>query len=109
MVVLKESKRFYAISYSLREQTIKVKRGQLILPNSEYYQDPVPNIETVDALQIIPDAVDTLQLRTHSTQPTKLKGSGIFATGAKVSLVLIKLKSSTIFAMVVKVLSLKEV
>lgn len=37
-----------------------------------------------DALQITPDAIDALQLPTHSTQPIKLKGSQIFATGVKV-------------------------
>lgn len=86
-VVLEERKRLYAISDSLREQKIKskVERGRLILPNGEYYRDPVPKIETADALQITPDAIDALQLPTHSTQPTKLKGSEILATGVKVS------------------------
>lgn len=86
-VVLEERKRLYAISDSLREQKIKskVERGRLILPNGEYYQDPVPKIETADALQITPDAIDALQLSTHSTQPTKLKGSEIFATCVKAS------------------------
>lgn len=57
----------------------------MILPNGEYYRDPVPKIETADALQLTPDAIDALQLPTHSTQPTKLKGSEILATGVKVS------------------------
>lgn len=36
-------------------------------------------------MQITPDEIDALQLPTNSTQPNKLKGSDIFATGAKVS------------------------
>lgn len=41
-----------------------MERGRLILPNGEYYQDPVSKIETADTLQITPDEIDVLQLPT---------------------------------------------
>lgn len=62
-------------------QQKKVEWGQLILHNGGYYKFPVQKIEMADALHMISDKIDTLQLITTSTQPTMLEDYEIFATG----------------------------
>ncbi|XP_048779381.2 uncharacterized protein LOC125682836 [Ostrea edulis] len=85
--IREERKRLYDISDSLRENKIKarVERGRVTLPNGDAYIDPVQKIETSDTLQITPDEIENLDISDTTTEPTKLKGSEIFATGAKVT------------------------
>jgi hypothetical protein len=87
--IMEERKRLYSISDSLRENKTKTKveRGRIILPNGDVYSDPVPKLETSDVLQLHPDEIEDLDTPVTSTEPTKLKGTEIFATGAKVTLI----------------------
>jgi myosin heavy subunit len=86
--VVESKKRLYAISDSQRGQNIrsKVEKGQVVMPNGEVYTDPVPKMDTSDILQLSAEEVATLDdLAAASTNPTKTKGSEIFATGIRVN------------------------
>ena len=50
------------------------------------YEEPIPKLEISDALQLDVSQVESLDnIEVVYTQPTKSKGSEIFATGRKVS------------------------
>ena len=85
--IIEERKRLYSISDSLRENKIKTKveRGKIILPNGDIFCDPVPKLETSDVLQLNPDEIQDLDTPVTATEPTKMKGTEIFATGAMVT------------------------
>ncbi|XP_062602165.1 uncharacterized protein LOC134263799 [Saccostrea cucullata] len=85
--VVEERKRLYAISDSLRKQNIKskIEKGAVIMPDGKKYQDPIPKLEAADALQIPVDEVQILDdVKVECTEPTKIRGSEIFATGKSV-------------------------
>lgn len=62
----------------------------MILHYGGNYKFPVQKIETADALQMILDEINTLQLITTTTQPTMLEDSEIFATGLKLTRLKVK-------------------
>ncbi|XP_061185539.1 protein IMPACT homolog [Saccostrea echinata] len=85
--VLEERKRLYAISDSMRKQNIKTKieKGGVVMPDGKRYQDPIPKLEAADALQLPVDEIQTLDdFKVECTEPTKIRGSEIFATGQRV-------------------------
>lgn len=72
-VMVKEKKRFYAISDMLRSQNIRTKyeRGHTVLPNGEKYQEPIPKLKSSDALQTATHDVEPVD--SVSTDPTQKK------------------------------------
>ncbi|XP_022335963.2 uncharacterized protein LOC111132447 [Crassostrea virginica] len=85
--VVEERKRLYQITDFLKGQNIyaKVEKNRITIPNGGKYEEPIPKLEISDALQLDVSQVELLDnIEVVYTQPTKCKGSEIFATGRKV-------------------------